>query len=163
MEIFKTNSDYCFGKNVDDKEHIDIKKCSYLERMLHGLKYYKLLSLEINTSNKEIFISFYQTVYTQLLNDYQHIISIHQQQIEDIHNKLITDENYGNCKHSDCTLYDRYHRREVGNNNNHKQEMDTKIIFYKDIFNSMHNFLYHHIYTLWVYKKSKESPGKNKS
>ena len=65
--------------NISNISIIDINKCDALKRMIMAMRYYKLLKVENNVENKEILISFCQTVYTQLVNDYEHIINNHSQ------------------------------------------------------------------------------------
>lgn len=140
LQIFNAESDQCFANistNVETKSSntISISSCIYLQRMLYALKYHQSLESSTNPSNTDTFLNFCDEVYGQLLNDYEHIINIHQRHIEDINDQLIMNEN------KECTLFSRYHHRESFINK--QNETDSKIIFHKDVLDSMHNFLFH--------------------
>eukprot|EP01084_Bolivina_argentea_P304012 524977_1 len=82
--VTKSNGKNCFGKK---ETKIDIKSCDYLCRILHALQFYKPLNNLNNPSN-----DFCLDNYTQIVDDYSHIISSHSEQIEEINNQLINDQ-----------------------------------------------------------------------
>ena len=86
-----------------------IYECDQLLRILYGIKYYSLLKLDENPSNNDIFISFCQIVYPQLINDYQHIIFHHFDDLEEINAQIIDDHNFGDCNHLKCVSFKRYY------------------------------------------------------
>ena len=145
--MFKSERDHCFHQNDDE---IDIKKCDHIQRILNALKYYKTLKLINDNSSQntnEIFIDFCDNAYIKLLNDYQHIIAIHEQHLEEINKQILNDDNYDKCEYSQCNLSRRYHSSSIrttshnGNNNNNIK--DPKLVFYREMFDAMHNYLWH--------------------
>ena len=122
--------------------NINIHECVHLNRMLLALKYYHMLNLHTTPSNNDKFIHFYQNVYVELLNDYQHIISTHSQQLEPIHDHLVNNEQFGGaCDHSKCKSFQRYYEdsREITTATN----MEYKLSFFCELLDSMHHWLYH--------------------
>ena len=69
---------HCFH---EDDDAIDIKKCAHIQRILYALKYYKMLKMDSNNTSintNELFIDFCENAYIKLLDDYQHIIAMHE-------------------------------------------------------------------------------------
>ena len=142
----------CFN---DNNEEIDIKQCDYLQRMLDALKYYRLLKMDNDdpsTNTNEVFISFCNTAYTQLLNDYQHIIATHEPHLEELNNQILNDDNYGKCKYSECNLSRRSndnsirkpsHQQSIADQTGEINKIDPKFVFYREILDSMHYYLWH--------------------
>ena len=122
-----------------------ISECDHLKRILYALNYYKVLDLDNNHTNYPLLIQFCDETYKEFLNDYQHVISTHSDHLEQINDELINDQNFGDCVYSECILFDRYH----GNDAMQREESlnkdidDTKVIFYQNLFDAMHNFLFH--------------------
>ena len=145
MTIYKTTKSNCFGKNAVD--NININSCDHLQRMLIGIKYYQLLNLHQNPSNNDIFIDFCQRVYVELLNDYQHIISTHSQQLELIHDQIINDTEFGECDHRKCQLFTRYYdnirRRKITSASSSTTKTDSSLSFFCEIMDIMHHWLLH--------------------
>lgn len=117
-----------------------LSKCHHLKRMINCLKYYTLLNIDDNPSNAHLFNEFCNDVYDQLLNDYQHIITSHEPHLEDIHNELINDNNFGQCKYDKCAFFGRYHDDLSATT---QKCDDIKLMFYTDIMDNIHNWLYH--------------------
>lgn len=130
LTLFTSSENQCFGSRATD---FKIQDCSHLQRILLGVKYYRLLNLSQNASNTEIFINFYQTVYTQCLNDYQHIISVHSNQIETINAKITNDEQFD-------TLSARNHGKSKGLE---RLITDSRLSFFCELFDSIHEWLFH--------------------
>ena len=152
QSIFQTDDDmdedeYCYRN--EDNDDIDVTKCWALQRILTGLKYYQLLEIEKNPSNEDVLIKFCEDVYSQMLNDYQHIITSHSRQLESINKQIINDKRYGDCDNNKCVLFKRYysHSRRRSNMNSTTKEItkpiDSKLLFYRDIFDNIHHWLFH--------------------
>ena len=148
LSIFNNNDNHCFNGNEDT---VDTQKCSHLQRMLHALKYYTALKVE-NASNAGIFMEFCNDIYTDLLDDYQHIITTHEQDLEEINEQLIEDDNFGECNLNQCALFGRYNTtsiRRPASNITSNQQQDTavsnesKSIFYMQILDGMHIWILH--------------------
>eukprot|EP01084_Bolivina_argentea_P318559 552471_1 len=159
--VTKSNGKNCFGKK---ETKIDIKSCDYLCRILHALQLYKSLNNLNNPSNDNINIwtDFCLDKYTQIVDDYSHIISSHSEQIEEINNQLINDQTIGNCIASNCTLLTRYYGRrrsddihEAKNDSKENEpEIQEKLSFYVDLLESMHYWLFHLFHTGMRTKKN---------
>ena len=78
LEICASTDSQCFGGSA--RSQVNINECIHLQRMLKGIKYYQLLNMDANPSNGAILMDFCQNVYSELLNDYHHIISTHSTQ-----------------------------------------------------------------------------------
>jgi len=141
LSICQTTNCQCFGSEI--KDNIDINKCSHLRRMLIAIKYYKLLDLTPNTSNNKIFTSFYSDIYKELINDYQHIISIHSQQYEIIYDKIISNKQYGPCNYHKCKLLYRYYNPMRMTSNTSSLSIDSTALFFADLLDSAHHWIYH--------------------
>eukprot|EP01084_Bolivina_argentea_P285630 489856_1 len=141
--IFKLNHTNCF-KNSD----VVIANCDHLKRMITALKYYKSLNIHSNPLNHDKFITFCNKIYKNIIDDYTHIISIHSHQLQQIHRQLTSNKTNVTdvCNVYGCNVTERHYdnRRNAKNSNtDQKYGMDSKIVFYADIFDIIHNFLYH--------------------
>ena len=122
---------------------VNIHKCDSIMRILTALKYYSLLKLDENPSNQDVFISFCKTVYPYFLNDYEHILHSY------INQQIIEDAKFGDCDHQKCKLFTRYYsdsRRRVDQereSKNNDEEIDSELLFYRQIFDNIHHWLYH--------------------
>ena len=99
----------CFGKSM---KSIQIEKCDFLNRLLHGLKYYRSLDIFNDKSDMEKFLTFCNETYTQCLEDYIHVISTHSAQLHQIHEQITSDANYQACDIDHCKSAERYHRND---------------------------------------------------
>ena len=128
-----------------------IQDCSHLYKMLHALKYYTLLNLDNNPSNHYIFMNFCENVYKNILHDYQHIITVHSNQLEQIHAQIIVNRNFDDCDHSKCVLFKRYYdnsrrrtqTKQSSDVEDEKKIDDKKLLFYSEIFDNIHHWLFH--------------------
>eukprot|EP01084_Bolivina_argentea_P201566 344535_1 len=140
MDVFKLITNACFGK---DTKHISIPKCDALNRFICALKYFTLLNLSNNPDSNNLFTEFCDDVYPNLLDDRIHIIRTHSSQLQQIHKALIEHQNIGKCTLSKCNLFQRHYaenRRPIANKN---KLYDSKFLFYRDIFDGMHHYLFH--------------------
>ena len=132
-----------------------ISQCDHLQRILHGVKYYRLLNLDDNPSNIAIFDSFCNEVYNQILNDYQHVISVHSDHLEQINDELLRNDELGTCEAAKCASFRRYYdssrRRRIKQNN--AEDLDTKLLFYCELFDNIHHWLFH-LYQIGMRVKS---------
>eukprot|EP01084_Bolivina_argentea_P006434 12224_1 len=104
FDIIKEIKKNCFVKN---KNKPIIQNCDYLNRLIHSLKYYTLLNVSNSKSDADVFMEFIG-VYGEALNDYHHFIDIHSDDLENIHNQLINDKNFGECRLDKCLLFKRH-------------------------------------------------------
>ena len=127
-----------------------LSSCDHLRRILHSQKYYTMLKVQDNRDNADIFMSFCDYAYPQFLNDYQHVISTHEPHLEAINNEVISAKHIGHCNPSQCHLFRRYHAdllRQQPSSTNANNTDDTKFIFYCDLYDSIHNWLFHLYHT----------------
>ena len=93
LNIFKSDDEYCFGKsggiNENKSKDVSITSCTSLNRVLHALKYYKILNPQRTPSHVDIFSNFILKAYPQFLNDYQHVIANHEVHLELIHDQIV--------------------------------------------------------------------------
>eukprot|EP01084_Bolivina_argentea_P090105 162418_1 len=152
---FKETKTNCFAAN---NGQVRIEKCDYLHRLIHGLKYYQLLNPSTNKLGSDIFIEFIN-VYKNILNDYHHFINVHGEHLEDIHNQLINDKNFGDCLLDKCLLFRRQFdaRRQKAMD---KQMVDDQIRFYGNLFENIHYHLFH-LYQIGMRTKKSEIKENN--
>eukprot|EP01084_Bolivina_argentea_P307572 531644_1 len=133
--MFRSNKKHCFKTN--HKPPL-IKNCHYLNRLIHGLKYYTSLSI----ANNEIFMNFIDK-YPTLLNDYTHLIDTHGNDLEHIYNQLIQDKDFGDCSIDKCIPFKTHFDQNRHAIVHSKQQPNPKTHFYVDLFNNTHHFLFH--------------------
>ena len=153
LSIFKSDDNHCF---IQTKDEVNINNCTAMLRMLIALRYYATLKLDgiSSTNNTEgIFLDFCENVYLQLLADYQHVITKHESHLEEINGQLINDDKYDNCDLTQCQLSRRYNKSTFSisrdqvdtkeKNNNTSIVIHQRLIFYQQIFDGIHQWLYH--------------------
>ena len=143
LNIIKSNSNHCFN---EDNGKINITKCDHLQRMLLALNYYQKLRMHndnSSTKTNEIFISFCDKSYGELLNDYEHIITKHEEHLEEINAQILKDNKHGHCDLFECNPSRRYNDNSIRDSSHHTQlqheshtlnAMDPRVIFYQEIF-----------------------------
>ncbi len=136
--------------NVKERIKILIYQCA-------ALRYYSLLNIsnKYATNEMDIFTQLCKDIYTNLLNDWIHFITTHSHQIDTVHTQLINKHNFTNCTIDKCQLVVRHYRNNGRNDKNIKIEptKDAKFIFYRDIMDSIHQYLFH-LYDLGLRLKS---------
>ena len=153
LKICSSTQYECFGK---DAVTFDIDECMHLQRMLTALSYYQDLDLDIS-EDKDEFMNFCENIYVECLNDYQHILSQHSQQLETIHEKITNDKKIGlNCEYNKCKSFHRYYdseRRKVTSSST--ASIDGKLLFYVELFDNIHQWL-HHLFDTGMRIKKKD-------
>eukprot|EP01084_Bolivina_argentea_P227118 383614_1 len=148
-EAQKQKATNCFS---DSKDEANIDNCDFLKRLTHALKYYQ--SLDVSDVNK--FVEF-TNMYGKVLNDYIHCIHTHGNDLENIHNQLINDKNFGECRLDKCLLFKRHFDRDRRRNKHGTGEKETsnpKVIYYSELFDNIHHHLFHLYQTGMRTKKS---------
>eukprot|EP01084_Bolivina_argentea_P234899 395425_1 len=91
-DLFKTNEIKCNNKNMNNNSIID--ECSCLKRLSYALKVYK----RNKNINNKVWNEFCVNVYgNRVLDDYHHLLSKHQNDIENIKNELIEKYEFSQC------------------------------------------------------------------
>eukprot|EP01084_Bolivina_argentea_P308452 533388_1 len=82
----------------------------------------------------------------QLLNDYNHLLSVHSHEFEDIHNILITKSNSRlECDLSNCCFLKRNYRNRNKTHFDRKMyfDQDEKNIIQQQLFDRIHSYYFH--------------------
>eukprot|EP01084_Bolivina_argentea_P211249 359364_1 len=126
----------------NEHDNDSVANCGAIKRITGALQYYALFDLENDRKHQDIFTHFVQYVYTILLDDKTHIVQKHGHQTQQIKTLLMKENNLGDCKVSQCNLTARHHRVENQSNDN-KGIIDPIVIFYKDIMDAIHFYVFH--------------------
>ena len=146
LSIFKEDHDdeieNCQAINDGDEA---LKKCIRLRRLMCSLKYYELLDTINNKQDKDIFLNFMTGIYTDYLDHFTHFITMHQHQLQDINNALITESTYSfkPCNVQKCKFTQRYNGNNEQKKSNKENAADYKFRFYQESMDSLHFYLYH--------------------
>eukprot|EP01084_Bolivina_argentea_P084460 152733_1 len=120
--------------------------CECINRMHSALRYYSSLNLDHSQHAENKLVKYCNMTYKLLLNDYVHIVTNHNSDtdLHKIFNLLTASDDYIECTIAKCTLSSRHYRdRNVNNINKSKVESNKDFMFYRDILDSMHCFLFH--------------------
>ena len=97
-------------------------------RLIDALKFHRQKDV-----NRNRFISYFKEEYTQLMNDWTHLMSKHSDIDPD---KYDLDP----CDLSDCNFALRHHRART---NNKQPDIDEECMFYEDKMDEVHCYFYH--------------------
>eukprot|EP01084_Bolivina_argentea_P054606 100136_1 len=142
-------NDPCFDILRDSKQQCNKQKpftenCLAINRIIHGLTYYNTLNIEKYTDDQNHLIEFCKRVYTELLNDYIHLMTEHSDSdnLQDINQSLVHNYNIS-CDMLDCALSLRHNRRRNASRTKVNKSVNAKYHFYVDIFDTLHYYLIH--------------------
>ena len=103
-----------------------------------------------NENYEEILLNFLDTVYQNILDDYNHIVKYHNNEIEEIYNYIINKQKFNICDINKCLFTSRHHQiNNYGDDdddeskNNQQQQQYKKIDFYKETMDSIHFYFMH--------------------
>ena len=136
LSVFKNEDDSECGQIISD--------CPSINRLAAALKYYEMLKIMDNENHREFFLMFMKDIYHQLLDDNNHLMTIHNEQMHEIKEELINSEKKGvfaECNMSSCAMTER-HFFESGEKEN-RNGLEAKLNFYVDILDSIHFYLFH--------------------
>ena len=121
-----------------------------MNRLIHALKYYKLLKIANDTSTHKIFTEFCCNVYVKVLDDYNHILMTHSNHLQEIYKQVINSEHFGpSCSMDKCIIFKRHYNKDRRSNGygkisqRQKQQQDPLFLFYRELFDSAHHYIYH--------------------
>lgn len=123
-----------------------IQRCDRLNRLIHALKYYHLSNISNESVNDGVFVDFCVDIYEEALNDWTHFIDHHSDQLQHINEQLINDENFGECNIKKCAVFKRHHdqrRMHLVNNDREKLDGIGKNVFFGELFDNIHHYLFH--------------------
>eukprot|EP01084_Bolivina_argentea_P222838 377145_1 len=127
--------------NVDTNDDIrcTVHKCKSVARIFTGLTYYQ-------TNGQATFSEFLLKIYKNYLNDINHIITIHDKELEIINESLLRQSHYIPCDVDKCLLSDRHCQINDGKNGNvyaNKKKMDPISQFHQETWDNVHFYLIH--------------------
>ena len=129
-ELFQEGQNNCFGQN----KNFQIENCDYINRLFHGLQIYE--------GDPLIFGEFCSSEYKNILNDYIHLISTHDNEIEKINHILLNNNKYNKCSIlNQCNYIQRNYSQNRQSDMN--IEYDENFEFYSKIMDTLHQYLYH--------------------
>ena len=73
----------------------------------------------------------------------------HNHQLQEIHNQVITSEHFGPCVIEKCVMFKRHYSKNRRNNGHgavsqtYKHQQDPLFLFYRELFDSAHHYIYH--------------------
>ena len=127
LSIFKEEAEAC-----TDSDHT---KCAAVNRLALGLKYFSLLNVKDNEKNQGIFMAFINDVYYQILDDHNHLILCHNDNLLEISEGIFASK----CSMKTCKFTQRHFESE--SNINIKD--DQPLNFYVNLFDGLHFWIYH--------------------
>ena len=134
------DGDTCRKCNTSKPNIPLFQQCDHLNRLLHAMKHYQLLDIAHNPTMVPVFACFHDKAYPQMIDDYHHVISIHEEHLEELHNEIISDPNYGQCNYTQCNLSQRYHSQQ---RRFEYETTNTNILFLCDLLDAFHYWMMH--------------------
>eukprot|EP01084_Bolivina_argentea_P179503 310175_1 len=126
LKLFKED---CSATKCDERS---IECCTSLKRLKFALRFYSSCKHDQNA-----FMKFMKDIYHRVLDDYNHLITEHQN-LEEITNLITTDTESGFCDILTCEFATRHHTC-----NRDEKEYDACITFYEATFDSLHFYFFH--------------------
>ncbi len=122
-----------------------IKQCQCTKRIIKALQYYDTLDVENNENDKDKLINFSENIYKGLLNDFIHFIEYHNDsiQLEQVSNILQKAYNFKTCDVTKCGKAIRHNRDKTHDEQKYNGKEDETFVFYRDLFDQIHCYLYH--------------------
>ena len=131
-----------------------VAKCHCTKRMLQALEFYQQLNLHSHTDQQRC-ISYFKNTYTQLMNDWTHFMSKHNDMIELeqlFEDNIINNYHLNPCHSMNCLFAIRHHRdrrckndaqSNIDKNRVNIDDIDIEYLFYQDIMDGIHCYIYH--------------------
>eukprot|EP01084_Bolivina_argentea_P052517 96472_1 len=92
-------------------------------------------------------MQYFQEEYKTFLDDYIHIITNHNYEIQDVYTFVQSRRNNQNsCELSKCNVAERHQRDKEQHDNEANGSVDATVIFWRDIMDSCHCYFYHSDY-----------------
>lgn len=152
MSVF-TDSEHCEVNSVWLQFGAKrIKKCDYVNRLVTGLKYYTNLDCERNEVDKDDFTSFFMDTYSNMLDDYLHVLKVHNMDLEEIHDSLFTKFKF-KTKPDICKC--RYTARHFKGDKVYNKDDEAELNFYIETYDSLYYYLFH-LFTVGLRSTKKE-------
>ena len=124
-----------------------IQQCQCTTRIIYALKYYQTLNLNHDENDRQRMIKFFKERYVQLLDDYIHIVTQHNDtiQLEEIFEIMLTEYGMNQCQILNCSLAIRHYRDKsiIGTKEDIDYKVDEDFLFYRDTMDQIHCYLFH--------------------
>eukprot|EP01084_Bolivina_argentea_P064110 116952_1 len=121
----------------------NVNECKAVQRIIAGLIYYQTLNRtkNENSNGQYIFSEFLLDIYKNYLNDINHIITVHDKDLEIINQLLLKQSHSMSCNVDKCLLTDRHCQINDGKNGNvyaNKKKMDPISQFHQETWDNVH-------------------------
>eukprot|EP01084_Bolivina_argentea_P051593 94925_1 len=121
--------------------------CSVINQIIASLKYYSSLNILNKKKDRNKLVKYCTTANNPVLDNYIHLINIHNNDIEQIYNLVQNDRNMISCDGHNCLLLQRHHRNRhydhIKIEAMKKETNDKHFIFYRDIMDALHCYVFH--------------------
>ena len=146
--IFEQRSSVCTDS--------DYTNCAAVNRLAVALKYYSSLDVHVKSNDdersREIFRSFVQDVYREIIGDHNHLMLCHSHQFESICTLAFASK----CNMETC----QYTQRHFESDSVMNIVEDQRINFFVNLFDSLH-FVIFHCFDAGFRVKAAEEKGQN--
>eukprot|EP01084_Bolivina_argentea_P226847 383122_1 len=118
-----------------------VEKCSQIQRTIDALNTYQSLDFTRNDA-EDILIKYCSETYKYLIDDYNHILLKHNDDMDTIYKMIQSNDLLSSCTFETCSSYQSSNRnRESDTINDTKQNL--QFIFWKDLLDQIHCFMIH--------------------
>eukprot|EP01084_Bolivina_argentea_P094033 169061_1 len=125
-----------FDLAIFEQQHNEcesIKNCASIKRLILASKYFSLLDIINNISNRDVFSNFINEVYHRLLDDYIHLVNKHGHDLNEIDLSSIECNDMKSCQ------FTSRHQKQKADDN----KLEPELNFYKQVMDSFHFFVSH--------------------
>eukprot|EP01083_Nonionella_stella_P257467 881273_1 len=119
-----------------------INGCIVVQRLVVMLSYYQKLNVQNSIDSQAIFMTFINDIYTNILDDYSHLVKEHNNDLEAINKVLKEQKVFEACDVTKCRFTSRHQSRNTMNAMK-KRSMDPVVQFYAELLDSIHFYLIH--------------------
>eukprot|EP01084_Bolivina_argentea_P300022 517223_1 len=122
--------------------------CKPRLRLFNALQFYQSLNIE-NKSDKDKLLKYYHNEYPEILADFIHLITIHQDEMDEIYDDAINNTNicFNTCDVVNCALSARHNRDRNKEHSENKSKTTNhehvQFVFVRDLFDSIHCYIIH--------------------
>eukprot|EP01084_Bolivina_argentea_P074984 135993_1 len=121
-----------------------VQNCQCILRIIKSIEYYHTLNITNNQKHQNKLVKFCKETYKCLLDDYIHLITKHNNDLDQIFTIMTSEFNINFCNLFSCTSTINHHRnRTKYGKNSHQITGNKDFIFYRDIMDNIHYYLYH--------------------
>eukprot|EP01084_Bolivina_argentea_P179490 310157_1 len=133
----------CTGSMLYDVQ-CELKHCMCITRVIDALRYYDNIDI---IKNQTEFTEFVHKRDINLVNDFDHVLATHEDDILAIHTSLFEQHNISQCKWSQCMMTHRNQRdrneEDVNYDIDNDQMNNIELTFWIDLLDKIHCYLLH--------------------